>query len=102
MPGGDQQLAGQVTEVMQELGLQPLQLERIQKAALEAVRRTSLQRQSARPVCQVHVRIWVGSNCARGRSWGFFIVEKPGSNLQGASVETNHLVELFLYQERES
>lgn len=102
LPDGDRQLVDQVTETMQEMGLQPRQLERIQKAVLEAVQRGLLRGQPLKSVSLVHVRIWVAGKCARGRSWGFFIVEKPASNLQNAPAETEHLVELFLYQERKS
>jgi len=85
---------------MLELGLQPLQLERIQMAVLEAVRRASRRWQSSKQVPLVRIHMWVTSKPACSQSWGFFIVEKPVSDLQVEPLETEHLVELFLYQER--
>ncbi len=101
-PGSDRGVAEQVTGMMQELGLHPRQLEQIQKAALAAVQRASRLGQLHRPVSPARLRIWVAGGYARGRSWGFFIVEKPGGDLQGAPLETEPLVELFLYQEQGS
>lgn len=99
---GDRRLVEHVTETMRELDLQPLQLERIQLAVLETVQRASLRQQPARPFSPVHIRIWVAGEYVRGCGWGFFIVEKPGNDLQTAPVEAERLVELFLYQERDS
>lgn len=99
---GDHQLAEHVTETMRELDLQPLQLEKIQLAVMEAVQRASLRQQSAKPISPVHIRIWVAGERARGNGWGFFLVEKSASDLLGAPAETEYLVELFLYQERDS
>lgn len=100
--GGDRQLAEQVTETMRELNLPTLQLEWIQKAALEAVQRASRRGQPDKPVSPVHFRIWVASEYASGRGSGFFLVEKPGCDLQGTALGAECLVELFLYQERNS
>lgn len=101
-PDARRQMADQVTEMMQELDLQPLQLEQIQKAVLEAAQRASLRGQPAKPVSLVHIRVWVAGKCAPSFGWGFFIVEKPGCDLQGAPLGTEYVVELFLYQERDS
>lgn len=98
---GDRQLADQVIETIRELDLQPLQLERIQKAMLEVVHRASFRGQTVEVASPVHIRIWVAGECRSGRSWGFFLVEKPDSVPQGVPVETNYLLELFLYKERE-
>lgn len=100
--GGDRQLSDQMTETMRELNLQSLQLERIQKAVLEAVQRASLRGRPANPVSPAHIRIWVASEYVCNRCWGFFLVEKPGSDPQGTPAMTEYLVELFLYQERDS
>ena len=100
--GDDRQLADQVTETMQALDLEPQHLERIQKAVLEAAQGASLRGKPAKPVSPVHIRIWVSGECAQSRSWGFFLVEKSGSHLQCTPAETEYLVELFLYQERDS
>lgn len=100
--GDDRQLADQMTKTMQELDLEPRHLERIHKAVLEATQGASLRGYSAKPISPVHIRIWVGGECARVRNWGFFLVEKPGSELLGASARSEYLVELYLYQERNS
>ena len=96
------QLADQVTEATRALGLQPVQLERVHEALLQVVQRPSLRGQPAGHISLVHVRIWVGDECACGRGWGFFLVEKLGSVPEGATVKRHFLVELFLYQEPHS
>jgi len=98
--GGDRQLAEQVAETLCELNLPPLQRARIQKAVLQAVQGALLRGQPAKPVSPVHIRIWLASEYASGRSSGFFLVERPGCGLQGAASGMGCLVELFLYQER--
>jgi len=101
-PSDGRQLADKVTQMIQELDLRSQQRERAQKAVLEAVQRASLRGQSTKPVSLVHIRIWIAGKCAPKFGLGFFIVDKPGSACQGASLETERLVELFLYQERDS
>jgi len=98
-PGDGRQLANKVSQMMQELNLQSLQLERAQKAVLEAAQGASLQEQSTKPISLVHIHIWIAGQCAPRFGLGFFIVEKPASACQGRSLETERLVELFLYQE---
>lgn len=88
--------------MMQELDLQSQQLERVQKAVLEAAQRASLRGQSNKPVSLVHIRTLIAGKCAPIYGLGFFIVEKPGGVCQGTSSETGRLVELFLYQESDS
>jgi len=100
LPGGDQQLAERVTEALHELHLPPQQLERIQKPVLEAVQSASRRGLATKPVSAVHIRIWAASEYVSGRSWGYFVVERPGCERQGAALGTGCLVELFLYQER--
>ncbi len=101
-PRGDRELAHSVSETLRQVGLQIPQLDLIQKAVLEAVQRVSLRGQPTEPVSPVHVRIWTAPDCACGRGWGFFLVEKPGSGREGATLKTESLVELFLYQEPHS
>lgn len=100
--GDDRQLPEEVAETLRELNVPSLQLERIQNTLLEAVQRALLRNKQAGPVSPVHVRIWVAGECASGRCWGFFLVEKRGCDLQGVAGEAERLVELFLYQERGS
>ena len=94
-----QKMAHSVSETLREVGLQPPQLDLIQKSVLEAVQRVSFRGQPAEPVYSVRVRIWTTPKCTGGRGWGSFLVEKPSSEREGAAVKTESLVELFLYQE---
>lgn len=101
-PGGDRQQADQVTETLQELDLRPQQLQLIHEAMLEAIQRASLRAQPPSPVSTTRIRIWVAGECSQSRSWGFFLVEKPDSDLQGMRAQAENLLELFLYQEQDS
>lgn len=99
--GGDWQLPDHLSEAMGELGLTHQQLEPIKTAVLQGVQRVARRGQSAGPIARVHIRIWVADKCTYGRGWGFFLVEKLGSVPvgAGATVKTDSLVDLYLYQE---
>ena len=100
-PHRDRHLADQVTEAVQGLGLQPAQLEQIHEIFVQAVNRATQRGDAARPNYPVRARIWVLGICD-GRGWGFFLVDKQSHDPQGVQADTDHLVELFLYQERDS
>jgi hypothetical protein len=95
----NRQLADEIAQIVQRLSLQPVQVERIHEAFVQAVNRTICKRTLPLSRCPIHVRIWVLETGA-GRGWSFFMLEKQDADLPGA--EPGHLVELFLYQEQES
>lgn len=96
----DRQLVGEVTEAVQSLGLQKVQLEQICKAFVQAVGRATRGGHSSRQLYPVHVRIWA-LGTRDGRGWGFFLVAKQDHDPQRVHADSGHLVELFLYQERD-
>lgn len=98
-PRDDRKLAHSMSEALREVGLQSPQRDLIQKVVLEAAQRVSLHVQPSEPVSPVRVRIWTALDCACGRGSEFFLVEKRGSERQGATVKTESMAELFLYQE---
>lgn len=93
------QLTEQISEVVQELKIQPSQQDRIFNAVLEAIQKTSFMRNRAKEFSQILLHIWVANDCVCGRGWGFFVVEQPFSHSQDIAELTMYLVELFLYQE---
>jgi hypothetical protein len=46
----------------------------------------------------LRIRVWRLGSCTDDCGWGFFLVEKQKSE---PAASTEHLIELFLYQERE-
>lgn len=82
---------------IQELGLQPLQLQRIQEALQQALAR-AVQSDEEAALGRTQVRVWVVCTYASCRGWGFFLVEKD-SDGRSRDRHAGHLVELFLYQE---
>lgn len=100
--GGDRQLPDQLSEAMGEMGLSDQQQQPIKTAVVEAVQRVARGGQPAGPIAWVHIRLWVADKCTFGRGWGFFLVEKLSSDPVGATVKTDSLVDLYLYQEPDS
>lgn len=66
---------------------------------MEAVRRAASRREPAGTSVPVRVRIWTTREYICNRGWGFFLIEKTGTQSEGATAESEFLVELFLYQE---
>lgn len=99
-PEENRQLPDRLLDAVQGLNLQPLQLERIHEALVQAVART---RRGGGPttVDRLRIRVWVMGTCASARGWGFFLLEKGDDNDRGHT-NTDRLVELFLYQECDS
>lgn len=95
--GSEQQAVEQVAAAVQEVGLQPVQVERIRQAMREAVCRAERQGKEAQPNLRVHICIWSSGGYAKGCGWGFFLVESQAHG--GPTVETEQVIELFLYQE---
>lgn len=114
--GGEQQLAERVSLGAKRLGLPADQAERIEQAVMAALRKGT-QEESCNPHgLPVSVRIWsssAGAGCSRSRfeasqaghwvhrGWGFFLVKKEEDNPEAPAGESHHVVELYLYQERE-
>jgi hypothetical protein len=97
VPGSNRQRLNQVMDALQGVNLQPVQLEGIQRAFVQAVAKASCCEEPA-AIYRLRIRIWVLGACASSHGWGFFVVEK-GDNPQRVRTDTDHLVELFLYQE---
>jgi hypothetical protein len=100
LPDSNPHLVEQVMDAIRRINLQPVQLERINETLGHAVARTV---RSGKPAAlhQLRIRIWVLGECTSGRGWGFFLLEK-GDDPPSAGANTDHVVELFLYQERDS
>ena len=112
--GGEQQLVERVSVGAKELGLQAAQVERIEKAVMAALRQGTQEENrnpQSLPVC---VRIWssgIGRSPSNpeapqreyqeARGWGFFLIRKQEPDPQASVEESHHVVELYLYQERE-
>lgn len=96
---GRLQLAQQLRDALRNLGLSDVLLEAVLEAVPQSVRRRALFGQTADAVAALQLRIWVATEPVCGRGWGFFLVEKPGSDAAGGSRNTGALLELFLYQE---
>jgi hypothetical protein len=115
-PGSEHQAVKRVTEAVQELGLQPAQVERIREALLEALREAKKRGNQGQHDLPVIVRTWISgahpedpspsnSGAQQGdrrkcRGWGFFLIQKQGDP-QVPAAEAHHVIELYLYQERE-
>ena len=100
--GNEHQLAVQISEVISELKIPTLQLDKILGDLQEIVSNASYQRDPENGFSQVYLRVWVSSEKPCERGWGFFIVQKPPINSEDPTGKTRHFVELFLYQERYS
>jgi len=124
-PGSEAQSVEPITQVVQELGLPPDQVQRIRKTVTEALRKATKGGNQDQHDLLVTVRIWVSaadiadpspSNAeaqqadqGAGCGWGFFLVQKPaddphprGHLRQTSAGESHYLIELFLYQEKPS
>ena len=115
-PGSQNPLAERVAGVVQELGLQPAQVEHIQEAVAEAVREATQRGQQDQNRWPAAVRIWTSNTSTdepgvtspetqlddqrEHRGWGFFIIQKHAPDLGTFAVVSQQLIELFLYQER--
>ncbi len=105
-----------VTKALGGLGLQPAEVDRMGKALLEALRKATKQEGQDRHTSPVSIRVWVsGLSTAKARSnsrarkvssqkhrgWGFFLLERHEDDRQAPQPESNRVIELYLYQERE-
>jgi hypothetical protein len=102
VPGSRGELLPQVMGALQGLNLRSQQRGRIQTLFSRAVARAAREEEPA-PLSPIRVRIWLLRSCADDCGWSFFLVEtmETGSG-SAAAAETGHLVQLFLYQERDS
>jgi anti-sigma regulatory factor (Ser/Thr protein kinase) len=101
---------------VQELGLPPPQMERIEKAVMEALRKATKRGHQDQHDLPVTVRIWISgaytddpspsnseaqqSDRRECRGWGFFLIQKQEDGPQVSAGDSHHVIELFLYQER--
>jgi hypothetical protein len=116
-PDDHQHLTERVTGIVQELGLQPAGVERIQKAVVEALRRVARRGNQDQHSLPLRVRIWISdphtkdllpsssgvhqSDPQERRGWGFFLIERQIDDAQASAGQSHHVIELYLYQERE-
>jgi hypothetical protein len=116
-PGG---VAGQdtavklIAEAVAELEVQPAQRSRIEGAVVEALQKAvqrDLRDQHASPAS---IRVWISDlHPAQARSnvgapspgalarrgWGFFLLERQEDDSRTKGVQSQRLIELYLYQE---
>ncbi len=95
---GEQFLADQVGEAGQRLFIQPSQVADILDVMKRALIRVTRNPGAAIHSLAVHVRIWASIPYAAKGGWGFFLVEKHGSDYPPDGLQNGHLLELFLYQ----
>lgn len=116
-PGSEHHAVGRVIGAVHRLGMQPAQVERIREALLEALREAKKRGNQDHHGLPVSVRIWISgaytedpspsnSGAQQGdrrkcRGWGFFLIQKHGGDPQASAAEAHHVIELYLYQERE-
>lgn len=116
-PQSQQHLTERVTGIVQELGLQPAQMERIQKAVVEALHRVTRRTAKDQHSLMLRIRIWISDPLTKellpSRSgvhqgdpqeccgWGFFLIEKQEDDVPASAGQSHHAIELYLYQERE-
>lgn len=96
--GSDQSLLAEALAAVKGVNLRAQQLERINQAFGRAIARAAGGEGLATPL-PLRVRIWRLGSCTDECGWGFFLVEKQGSE---SATGAEHLIELFLYQELES
>lgn len=111
-PASEHQSVERINEVVGELGLQPAEKERIEKAVSEAVRKATQREERDEHESPVSIRVWIagdpygsgsdaqGVGREKRRDWGFFLLERQESDPRASAGESHHLVELCLYQER--
>lgn len=116
-PGHEEQAALRVMRAIDELGLQPAQVERIRGVIVQAVRNGMRPRTQMRYPPAVSVRVWTSAadagdaQCSGDegpqnrrpapRGWGSFLVQKRVHDPQASAQESVSFIELFLYQERD-
>jgi hypothetical protein len=119
LPGGpssEQQSVQQISEAVEELCLQPAEVDRIGRAVMEALRQGTRRETGDPPHTPVSIRVWVsdmmrgdllrsdsgtrGVGPGRRRGWGFFLVERQADAPEACAGESHHLIELYLYQEQ--
>jgi hypothetical protein len=87
-----------VIDAVQGVNLGRQQVERIRRSLVAAIARAS--RAGTGPAAPaLRIRVWRTGSCTGDCGWGFFLVEKQSGVAAG---DTEQVVELFLYQERES
>jgi hypothetical protein len=98
LPGDTGPLLDAVFAAMHSVSLGSQQMERIRRSLLQALVRATGD--GAVPTSlPLRLRVWRRGSCTGDCGWGFFLVEKQSGVTAG---HTEQVVELFLYQERES
>jgi anti-sigma regulatory factor (Ser/Thr protein kinase) len=114
-PGSEHQVAKCVTGAARNLGLRPVQMERIRQTVLQALCNVTTRGSQSQPNLAVSIRIWATGVYAPDRSrsssdatqsgqpehhgWGFFLVQRHGDEAQASDMEPRHTIELYLYHE---
>lgn len=105
-----------VTAAVQELGLQPAEVQRIGQAVMEVLRKDMQRQDRDQSSSPVLIRVWISGASMKDparsgpdaegvgrqmhRGWGFFLLERQEGALQDTEVEAQRVIELYLYQER--
>jgi hypothetical protein len=116
-PGGERLAAKWVAGAVQELGLGRAQMGRIREAVTEGLRKVIDLADQDQHNLPVLIRIWISARYPEDlsmsrqetetgdrwgtSSWGFFLIQKQEDDPQAPAGELRHVIELFLYQERE-
>jgi hypothetical protein len=113
--GSEHQPVERVTEAVRELGLQPVEVDRIGKAVLEGLRKATQRERRDQHNSPVSIRVWTPSVSEedpspsssgaqrvaqqKRRGWGYFLLERQEGDPQATQVESHRVIELYLYQE---
>jgi len=116
-PGGEQLAAKWVAGAVQELGPGPAQMGRILEAVTEGLHKVIDRANQDQHNLPVLIRIWISAPYLEDLSlsgqeteagdrwgasgWGFFLIQKQEDDPQALAGELRHVIELFLYQERD-
>jgi hypothetical protein len=117
-PVGEPRSVQRITEVVRELGLQPAEVARIEKAIAERLRETTRCGGQEPYDLAVLIRVWISHADARDRwrsspdaepddrpgscAYGFFIIQRQEDGLRASAGNPSHVIELYLYQESAS
>lgn len=86
-----------VIDAVQGVNLGLPQVERIRRSLIQAIAGAT-RRDATLKSLPLRIRIWRMGSCVGDCGWGYFLVQKQ---ISATAASMEHVVELFLYQERE-
>lgn len=113
--GSEHRSMDQVTDALVGLGLHPAEVDRIEKAVLEAMKKAWQREEQDQTTPPPLVRLWCsGLSSAhtiarldiwRGdrqedQGWGFFLLEREEDASPDTEADSHRVIEVYLYQER--